>query len=447
VANEYQGHQIHEQAQKLYKYIIDNMPESEYVILSRVGIIMSDIGLGNYANAQAAIDQLILDFNGHQALPGEIYRIASYQYWGEKRYEDARRLYKYIVDKLPESEYVILSRGGVIMADISLGNDANAQAAIDNLIADFSDNPLIARVLWDTAQAYRDLKKYEKANELYQYVIGNWPKAEHAISSQMSVAEINVRSLIESGKDTAAQAALDRLIDDFKGHPVLPEALFAIGELYYYKAFDDPNKCIKVKSEEYLKKAKDIWERIIAQCPQSQSIGLKHAQYFSAVCYRRLGEYEKAISRYQKVVDNWPEYQYAWSAQFLIGQCYARLKESGVLSESEANPKIEEAYSAVIEKYPDCPLADRACLKLGRMNFEKGQWVESAMYFELFLQKYANDKRQTRILYHLGQAYEKMGKADLAAEVYRVFMETADPANPSIKLVLAHLEKLKGAKK
>ena len=81
-------------------------------------------------SAQASLDSLIADFNDHPALPGEIYRIASYEYWDVKRYEDARRLYKYIVDNLPESEYVILSRGSVIMADIGLGNDANAQAAI-----------------------------------------------------------------------------------------------------------------------------------------------------------------------------------------------------------------------------------------------------------------------------------------------------------------------------
>ena len=104
--------------------------------------------------------------------------------------------------------------------------------------------------------------------------------------------------------------------------------MFRIGEEYYYKAFEDPDKCLKVKSKEYLGKAKDIWESIIAQWPQSQSLGLKHAYYFSAVCYRKLGEYENAAEYYQKVVDNWPDYQYTWSAQHLIGQCYENLRNS-----------------------------------------------------------------------------------------------------------------------
>ena len=175
------------------------------------------------------------------------------------------------------------------------------------------------------------------------------------------------------------------MISDFDDHPDLPEAIFVIGEQYYNKAFEDPNKYIKVKSPENFKKAKDIWEKVIARCADSKSIGLKHAQYFTAVCYRRVGEYEKAITHYQKVVDNWPDYQYAWSAQYLIGTCYEKLKYYNSLPESESDPKIEQAYKAVVEKYPDSPMVPTSSIKLGYMNLKRGQRVEAAMYFELFL--------------------------------------------------------------
>src|SRR4030042_528462 len=185
--------------------------------------------------------------------------------------------------------------------------------------------------------------------------------------------------------DANVQPALDELISDFNDQQALPEAVFVIGEQYYYKAFEDPNKCINVKSEEYLFKAKDIWEKIIAQCPESKSIGLKHAQYFTAVCYRRLGEYEKAITHYQQVVDNWPDYQYAWSAQYLIGSCYEKLKFYNSLTESEAEPKIEQAYKSVVENYPVSGMVPSASLKLGYMNLKRGQKIESVQYFVLFL--------------------------------------------------------------
>jgi TolA-binding protein len=123
----------------------------------------------------------------------------------------------------------------------------------------------------------------------------------------------------------------------------------------------------------------------VEQWPQSKSIGLKHAQYFTAVCYRRFGEYEKAITNYQKVVDSWPDYQYAWSAQYLIGSCYEKLKYYNILPESEADPKIEQAYKAVVENYPDSAMVPSAYLKLGYLNLKRGQKIEAVEYFVLFL--------------------------------------------------------------
>ena len=99
-----------------------------------------------------------------------------------------------------------------------------------------------------------------------------------------------------------------------------------------------------------------------------------------------MGEYENAIEYYQTVVDNWPDYEHAWSAQYLIGSCYERLRSSGSLPESEANSKIEQAYEAVVEKYPDCSLVKPALQKLGWLNFKKGQLALAAEYWELFLE-------------------------------------------------------------
>ena len=174
----------------------------------------------------------------------------------------------------------------------------------------------------------------------------------------------------------------------------------------------------------------------------------QHAWYFTGVCYRRhLGDYAKTLEYYQKVVDEWPNYQYAWSAQCLIGECYEKLRDSGVLSESEANPKIEQAYMAVIERYPTCSLAGHACLKLAWPNFQRGRWVEAAMYLELFLQKGPDDPRRSRVLYDLGQAYEKMAEFDAAVQTYRRFIQSANPDDQRIQTVRSKLKKLEGVEK
>ena len=166
-----------------------------------------------------------------------------------------------------------------------------------------------------------------------------------------------------------------------------------------------------------------------------------------------LGQYAEGIEYYQHIVDNWPEYEFAWHAQYFVGMYYERLLRAGGITKSEADPLIEQAYQAVIEKYPDCSLAGHACLKLARPNFEKGRWAEAAMYFEVFLQLWQRNpegQRPNRVLsvmYNLGRAYEKMSAFKLAAQVYGELIKIADPTDPRIERVKARLQELEGAKK
>jgi tetratricopeptide (TPR) repeat protein len=162
-------------------------------------------------------------------------------------------------------------------------------------------------------------------------------------------------------------------------------------------------------AKECYAKALAVWQKIITELPVEPTY-TAHAYYFSAACYRRLGEYAEAIEYFQTVVNEWPGYQYAWSAQCLIGECYEKLRDSGGLSESEANPKIERTYQAVIENYGDCCLFGHSCLQLA-------------------------------------QLYEKMGNSYLAGEMYRIFIDTADAEAPRLNGVKARLAKLQGAKK
>jgi len=303
----------------------------------------------------------------------------------------------------------------VAAADILLGNDAAAQAGVDALTRDFAEDPELAGMLgklgnisWQHEKYDWSRQLYQRARQLYQRTVETYPDSNDVIVMKSRVEKI--RADIKLGDDANVPADINDLIADFNDHPALPETVFEIGEQYYYKAFEDPKKCRKVKSEESLHKSKDIWERIIAQWPGSKSIGLKHAQYFTAVCYRRIGEYEKALNYYQQVVDNWPDYQYAWSAQCLVGSCYKRLRDLGKLPESVANPKIEQAYKAVLEKYPDSAAVPSASLKLGHLNLEMSRNIDAAQYFELFL-------------------------------------ATANPNDPRIKSVEARLEELKGEEK
>ena len=359
-----------------------------------------------------------------------------------KRYEDVKPLCEYIAENHSDSDLAIKARASVAGADILLGNDAAAQAGVDALIRDFAEDPELAGMLWKLGNISCEGGKYDRAAELYQYVIDNWPKTEHEMRAKTGIAKLN----ISLGNDANAQAAIDSLIADFNDHPALPEAIFQVGHGYYTKARLKEKDGLDDKAKEYYRKAITVWEKIINKLPPSATT--PQAYYCSAVCYsQELGEYQKGIDYYQQIVDNWPHYQYAWHAQFFVGKYYEKLRNSGSIPDSEANPKIEQAYQAVIEKYPDSKSTPSAALYLGRINFNRKQWVEAAYYFELFLQKSDNNQSLRYVVSPLGQAYEKMGEADSAIAVYREFIATAEPADRLVQTIAARLEKLEGVEK
>ena len=189
--------------------------------------------------------------------------------------------------------------------------------------------------------------KYDRAAELYQYVIDKWPKTEHEMLAKTGIAKLN----ISLGNDAAVEATIDSLIADFNDHPRLPWAVLFIGEEYYNEAWRNKNKGLVAESEENFQKANAVWERIIMELPPSPIT--PEAYFLSAESFRQLDELVKAAEYYQKVVDNWPDFKYSWHAQFLVARIYKILKSSGAMSESEANPKIKAAYERILKDYPN----------------------------------------------------------------------------------------------
>jgi pentatricopeptide repeat protein len=135
-------------------------------------------------------------------------------------------------------------------------------------------------------------------------------------------------------------------------------AIYQIGEQYYNKAIQLENDGLESQARDRFTKAMTIWERLIVEMPQSDVT--PYAYNSAADCYGKLGQHEKAIEYYRKIVDNWPRYQYAWNAQFMIGHTYEELNETGVISKSEVDPKIKAAYEQLLERYPGCIAAEIA---------------------------------------------------------------------------------------
>jgi len=362
IAYRYHIFKKYNEAVELYQYITDTWPDSEFAMWSYMGMAMSNIALGDDAAVGANIDRLLGDFAGDERLP-EAFRDIAYQYHTLEKYDKAVELYQYITDTWPDSFHAMWSHMGAAMSNIALGDDEAAGADIDNLLgfAGTEYDSHIAQAVRDVAYQCHKFGRYEKAKQLYQYILDNYPDSEYVIWAKAGI----IQSDIGLGNDPNITEELDKLIADFADSPGLPDRLHEIAGEYCTKGTQLQSG--GVADDGYFHKAITVWEKIIQQYPDSPAC-LSRAYYCLGACYSHfLAEYAKAIENYQRVVDNWPyfDYQRASYAQFGIAGCYQNLEKSGEISAEEATNRIQQACNNLLSDYPDTnPVILQAAHKL-----------------------------------------------------------------------------------
>jgi RHS repeat-associated protein len=130
------------------------------------------------------------------------------------KHKKAQDIYRYALglpSAKPDAEFTLWSQMGLAISSLNLGDEVAASQAIEKLRADFDKDNRISIAICQIADEYRKFGRHSEACELYQYVVGNHPNAEHALWSQMGLAISNICL----GDEDAAQKAVDRLRADF----------------------------------------------------------------------------------------------------------------------------------------------------------------------------------------------------------------------------------------
>jgi tetratricopeptide (TPR) repeat protein len=344
----------YDKSAKLYQYFMENWPKNEQALGAQKGLVFSQINLGDEESAQAAIDKLLADFSGHKHIAKTVYDIGLH-YRSVNKADKALKLHKHNTENSPKDDkYTMWSQMEIIKYHVRDGNEPAVDAAYEKLINEFSDQPTLATEICRVGDMYIAAGNYEKAGQLYQYVFDHWPGNERLLLIKAGTVKLD----IAHGDEPTIKKTIDNLISDFNDHPELPRAIFQIGEQYWRQAMSERANGLEDKANEYFRKALAVWERVIKELPPCSTTA--ETYYLAASCYRRLQEYEKAIEYYQKIVDSWPNFGLAWSAQFRIGECYERLTRENSNETPETDVRVIAAYERLLQVYPDCPAANAA---------------------------------------------------------------------------------------
>lgn len=348
-------------------------------------LIISYIEQNKVADAEAAVEELIADHSNHPDIVSTLKIIAD-MYWSKEKRSESNRLNQTILDRWPEHEDVMTIRADLAGGYIANHEFAKAKTAVEQLLAGYSNHPEIDGVstLSELATWYWNEGEQSESNKLKEAIIVRWPEHEDAFlinielingyirNNEDAKAEAAIENLIEAGNydPNIIQPDINQLITDYSGHSDLTEAVFTIARRYYDNAFLQESEGNEAQSKDCFQKAIDIWERVKNELPQSSKPWINPEIYLlSAHSHYRLGQYEQAVTKFQQMIDGWPDFEQVPNALLHIGRCYERLKRTGVISKSEADIAMKTVYQQLIQAHPNSDAANIA-----------NNWLNSNIY-------------------------------------------------------------------
>jgi tetratricopeptide (TPR) repeat protein len=352
IARRYDEFKKYDKAVNLHQYNVEHFPDDIHAIWSQAEIIFSYIRDGSDDAADAAFDKLLTVFANQPTLSNEIYQVAR-RYNKAGKTQKSLSLDQYNVKRFPNDIHAMWSQVEIIFSHIRDANEPAANAAFDELLTIFSDQPTLSKEVYQVAHRYRRSGNDQKAYHLYQYLIERWSSV-----GDLNSRKVVVMSYISLGDDAGAQTAIEVLTKDFKNDPNLSLALWQAAEAYYNEAFKYAKEDRDERAKEYFSNVIKIGKEFIEKSPDSATAAEAH--HILAICYERLGEYIKAIEHYQTVVDRWPEDKHSANAQFLVAHCLNELAISGLIPKSDASSLIQDACGRLLVQYPNSSMVDAA---------------------------------------------------------------------------------------
>jgi len=220
------------------------------------------------------------------------------------------------------------------------------------------------KVLYEKATNEVTHGRFEVGRLTLQTLINTYPDSEYLSKAKLSIADSYYSEGGVSGL-TQAEAEYKDFITFFPTAPEAPEAQFRIGMAHFRmmaKADRDRTEAEVADAEfkEFLLKYPDspMITRVKGRLRQTQEV-LAQGDYFTANFYYLHGDYPAARSRFQEIIDKYPNFSGGDAALFYLGQSLEHLKKG-----REAIPY----YSHVITDFPLSPLVPQAKERLTAMK-------------------------------------------------------------------------------
>jgi len=217
----------YDQAEAIYQQIVTAFPDTNDALEAQKQLVLIYTATYKQQQADTAFEQLVTEFSEHKNIAEAVWQIAN-AHGQTEEYNKTFQLHQYNVEHFPDDMYAMRSQMEIVRSYIYDGNDTAADAAIDKLLSVFSDQPDLPKEIYQIVERYKKQGRCNKALELNKYSVEHFPNHKYAMWSQVEIVYSHVRD----GNDTAADEAVDKLINVFSGQPDLPKEIYQIAMKY-----------------------------------------------------------------------------------------------------------------------------------------------------------------------------------------------------------------------
>lgn len=205
-------------------------------------------------------------------------------------------------------------------------------------------------------------------------------------------------------------------------HPRAPEALFEIGSIQQMMLGE-------------VDKSIETYRKLVENYPVNTYTVL--AQRRIADIYKNnYSNYRQALTEYDKLIRAVPNDKSAAEVQFEIADCYTLLHEY-----DQANME----YEMLIEKYPTYDRMEEVYVKKAGNAYIAGKYDLAIDDYNRILQLFPNTKFKIDVIFGLGSSYDELDEFEKAKQNYLQIRDTY-PSPKVIDIRLAGIEKRKQKK-
>ena len=282
---------------------------------------------------------------------------------------------------------------GLAWSYLKAGN-VDLSIATFQTIKDQSENKTVKiSALTQIADAYQDIGQFDKAIEIYDQILRDYPDSPYTdyVQYRQGIA------LLKMDKIEMATLSFQTLRNNFPKSNYLSDVKYYLAVAYFKKG-DWAG-------------AKEQVLDFIKGLPSTNEF-LPEANYILGLSYFNLRDYDKALVTFQSIIKNYPEQTaLVKNSEFNIAKCYYKLGNT-----KEGLPK----FKFLLGKYPRSEIAQEVLVYLGDYYLETDDYDNAILHYKQFLTEFPGSDQLNIIRYELGQAYLGKEEYDQAVNVLKL---------------------------